>query len=193
MIATLIVAGLALGQAPKLVCPVMGDALSKNASYFVYKDIVFGTCCSSCVAPMKKNAEKYFAKPAGLIGYSQFDVISHEAIAPATAAASTDYNGVRYYFSSTEHKTAFDKDPKGMSRHPAYEVDAQCIVTGEEVKAGKAIGYRDAKMQIDGKDEMVRVYFCCGGCPDKFDADPAKFLAGIKPTKAGVQTLAPSK
>ena len=46
-----------------------------------------------------------------------------------------------------------------------------CPVMGTTIASkDDAIGYQDH----DGK----RYYFCCGGCPDQFKADPDKFANG---------------
>lgn len=44
------------------------------------------------------------------------------------------------------------------------------VMGGVIASADKAVGHQD----YEGK----RYYFCCGGCPDQFKADPAKFADG---------------
>ncbi len=46
--------------------------------------------------------------------------------------------------------------------------DLLCPVMNAPVKSeSDAVGFQDF--------EGTRYYFCCGGCPDKFKADPAKY------------------
>jgi len=52
--------------------------------------------------------------------------------------------------------------------------DIKCPVSGKAVKADKTVEYREGK-----------VYFCCGGCPEGFNADTAKYS-----TKANQQLIA---
>jgi hypothetical protein len=49
----------------------------------------------------------------------------------------------------------------------------KCPVSGQDVQEDKTVDYRDAK-----------VYMCCGGCPDAFKKDKAKFA-----TKANHQLV----
>ncbi|MGI8924332.1 MAG: hypothetical protein ACR2HJ_09905 [Fimbriimonadales bacterium] len=189
MISTLIMATLAMAQAPKTVCPVMGDAVPANAKRYVYKDVVFGVCCPGCIGSVKKDADKVFAQATGLVGYSLFDVVSKEAVAPQDAVASTDFKNVRYFFLKAENKAAFDKDPAEAIGKPNYEASGKCVVTGESFKHEEAAAYRDIDLMADDKVQSVRVYFCCPGCMPKFDADSKKYAANLKPTKSVLHAI----
>jgi YHS domain-containing protein len=44
---------------PLTVCPVMGDALDKDAYVFVYEGRQFKLCCDSCLADFQKDPGKF--------------------------------------------------------------------------------------------------------------------------------------
>jgi YHS domain-containing protein len=46
---------------PQTTCPVMGDPIDKNL-YVDYKGKRIYVCCTDCIAPLKKNPEKYIKK-----------------------------------------------------------------------------------------------------------------------------------
>lgn len=172
-------------QAPQLICPVMGDTVdAKSAQEFFYKDVVYSICCAGCKGTLMKDTDKVLAKEQkGLIGIAVFDPIEQAAIKPAKAAAFTDYKNVRYYFRAEGNKAKFLANPAKFTKAPAFASNTACAVTGETFAPNEAWGYSDAKMTINGKQEVVRAYFCCAGCKPKFDAEPSKYLSKIKPAK----------
>jgi hypothetical protein len=63
----------------------------------------------------------------------------------------------------------------------AYPLES-CPVSGD--KLGTMGKPRDYVYRVDGQpDRLVR--FCCGGCLEDFEKEPAKFLATIDAAKAG--------
>jgi YHS domain-containing protein len=50
---------------PQTTCPVSGDPIDKSL-YVDYKGKRIYVCCSSCIAPLKKNPEKYIKKLEGM-------------------------------------------------------------------------------------------------------------------------------
>ena len=54
--------------------------------------------------------------------------------------------------------------PRLMAEEKDKLNGAKCPVSGKAAKADHAVDYRDAK-----------VYLCCGGCPDAFAKDKAKY------------------
>ncbi len=55
-----------------------------------------------------------------------------------------------------------------------YPLDI-CVVTGKKLGSmGEPYAY-----EFEGK----KVYFCCGGCKEDFNADPKKYLAKIEAAK----------
>lgn len=72
---------------------------------------------------------------------------------------------------STPGKTTPTSETKAEGESVAYRNangDLLCPVMNAPVKSEEdAVGFQDY--------EGTRYYFCCGGCPDKFKADPAKY------------------
>lgn len=184
MLNSIIFAAIAMSQGPQLVCPVRGDEVSEGSPRYVYKDVVYSTCCAGCVGTFKSDPEKVIAsKHPGLIGYSLFDPTTGMAVDARKAKSFSDYKNVRYYFADEKNKQAFKNDPKKYAAAPAYSVVGMCIVTGEQVPADKLGAYRDTRAAVNGKEQTMRVYFCCAGCISKFEKEPSKFLSKAKFTK----------
>lgn len=58
--------------------------------------------------------------------------------------------------------------PKDVTIHKNAKGDVECPVMHTSVASPEAaVGFQDYK--------GTRYYFCCGGCPDKFKAEPAKY------------------
>jgi YHS domain-containing protein len=193
---TALVASVILGQgaplqAPRTICPVMGDNVNINAPHFAYKSSVFGICCAGCESRFKKDPEKYIGAKheGGLIGYSSFDVVSREFIKPKNAAAYSDYKDVRYFFATKANKATFDKAPKTYVAVPAFESVGACPVSGEELAPGKAMAYLDAKAAVNGEETLVRFYFCCAECSGKFAKAQEKYAGSVKVAKAELHEI----
>lgn len=60
--------------------------------------------------------------------------------------------------------------PSDVEIYKDAEGNVVCAVMGSKIDSpDKAVGYQD----YEGK----RYYFCCGGCPESFKKDPAKYAA----------------
>ncbi len=83
----------------------------------------------------------------------------------------TDYQGQRVYFCCAGCKPKFEKDPeKSMKKFEKdnillESVQTTCPVMGGEINKDQYTDYKGR-----------RIYFCCAGCPPKFDKDPEKYL-----------------
>lgn len=73
----------------------------------------------------------------------------------------------------SDHDHAHDEVPKTSAAVPADYPLKTCVVSGEELGSmGKPV-----KVEHDGEV----AYLCCDSCTEKFEADPAKYLAKLKP------------
>lgn len=163
------------GQKVVVHCPITGEEVGVASGTFDYKGVRYQMCCAGCPDPFKANPDKALQddKLKGLlVGVGLFDPVSGYSIrANKAEGGSSDYNGVRYYFSSADDKTAFDADPKKFTTVPAKEV-RYCPIMKHEVKSyDKSGGYAD----ING----VRYYICCSECLAKLKADPTAGVAGL--------------
>lgn len=178
----------ALLQSPQLACPVAGSPVDPTtAQSFFYKGVAYSICCAGCKGSLVQDPEKVLAKDHnGIIGLNLFDPLLQVAVKPVTAKSHTDYKGVRYFFTETLHKGKFDANPEKFLRVPAYEVVATCKETGKPAPIWQSLGYSDIQLNIDGKMQPVRAYYCCAVCKPSFLADPVKFLGETKPVKRAV-------
>ena len=170
-------------------CPVLGtkiDAVTKDTLSSDYKGVRYYYCCESCKPQFDKDPSKFLKdgkkdKAFGdkVVGVSLFDAISTKRLDADKAEVHSDFNGVRYFFATTDEKKTFDKDSKKLSVVPPKEV-LFCPISNEIVESyAKASDYSDLK--------GTRYYFCCAGCKPKFDASPDKYLEGLDARIKAVQ------
>lgn len=183
---TLLIACLALSQAaqaPATNCPVMGHPATDSEPKVLYKGNVFGFCCAGCVGTFSDNPESFLKRHAeadDAVGYSLYDVVARTIIPKETKTHNVLHAGVLYRFVTKENAAAFQKEPKKFVA-PAQEASSICPVSGETLKPGKAVAFRD----YNG----VRYYFCCSECPSAFDRNPSAFAAKAKPGPAKAHKL----
>jgi len=157
----------------------------KAAGFVDYKGNRLFFCCGGCKSPLEKDAAKFLTKNAkekkGVIGAFLFDPVTTERITADKAESHSDYNGIRYFFSTEKSKSAFDKQPKRYTALPKQEL-LFCPVSKEAVASvEKASDYSDYRGE--------RIYFCCAGCKEPFDKNPAKYAANIAAFKKAQSTL----
>jgi YHS domain-containing protein len=181
MITIIAMSAVLLGQAQTLKCPVMGGAVAQNTTFVEYQGAQFGFCCPGCEGNFAKSPDKFIEtqrKAGNTVGSFLFDPVTRKRIDPPKAAATKDYNGIRYYFTSVDSATAFGKSPSKFSLAPKKEA-LYCPV-GKEVVAS----YAKASDYVDF--EGVRWYMCCEGCGDPFEKSPRQYLtpAALEHVKA---------
>ncbi len=161
--------GPSVSHAP-LTCAIMGGNADKTAPGVDYKGVHYAFCCPMCPGAFAKNPEKAInadRNKGQTIGEALFDPVSQTRIQEKDAKASSDVNGVRYLFASTDEKAKFDASPAQYTAVPAKEA-LYCPVEKEAIKGYASAGsYRD----YNG----VRYFFCCNGCPQQFDKKPADY------------------
>src|SRR3989440_920379 len=161
--------GLAVPHTP-ITCSIMGGNADASGPGVDYKGVHYIFCCAMCPGAFAKNPEKAInadKNKGQTIGESLFDPISRARISEKDAKAISDYNGVRYLFASGDEKKTFDATPLQYTATPAKEA-LYCPIEKEAINGYASAGsYRD----VNG----VRYFFCCNGCPQKFDANPAQY------------------
>jgi YHS domain-containing protein len=75
---------------PQTTCPVSGDPIDKKL-YVDYKGKRIYVCCASCIAPLKKNPEKYIKKLESM----------GQGVESIAAASSQDGNSIKTDTSKT--------------------------------------------------------------------------------------------
>ena len=178
MITTLL-ATFVLGLAPQqqklhITCAVTGEDMEKAGATVLYRGSAYDMCCAGCANPFVKNPQKFLKEDrvkGRTVGVHLFDPVSGYAVkAERAKAGPVVHNGVAYYFTSAENKSAFEGNPKKFTAAPAKEA-LYCPVMKEPVaKITDSGGYAD----VNG----VRYYICCPGCLGTFKADTKKYTGG---------------
>ncbi len=162
--------------ATPLSCPINLEPVTKGTPVTDYNGVRFTYCCGGCDAEFIKAPQAALekaAKAGKTVGVFLFDPVSQKPIDSEKAAGgSSDYKGVRFFFSSTEDKTTFDKSPAKFGVLPKKEALFCPINKAPVASYDKASGYGDY--------EGTRYYFCCAGCDTPFAKDPAKFAPDAK-------------
>jgi len=162
--------GPSLSHTP-IACSIMGGNADMSGVGVDYKGVHYSFCCTMCPGAFAKDPEKAInadRNKGQTIGESLFDPVSRSRISDKDAKASSDYKGVRYLFSTEDEKKTFDASPAQYSAVPAKEA-LFCPVEKEAITGYASAGsYRD----YNG----FRYFFCCAGCPQKFDANPDSFV-----------------
>lgn len=158
----------------KATCPVSGGPAKESSSVDYHgKKVYF--CCNNCPKKFKAEGEKFAAKAnyqlaqTGQVIQVSCPLSGHECDPAQTA----DVDGVSVAFCCEKCKAKADgaEDKIAMlfgDLSKAYTLQTTCPVSGKPIKTDKLVEY-------EGK----KVYFCCGGCPDAFKADPAKYTAKL--------------
>ena len=165
------------------------EAATKAGKYVDYEYTRYYFCCGNCPNAFNKDPEK-FAKNTGV---SLQKIALPEEIACAVMADHKvkvaeatekklfrDANGRRYYFCCAGCPPQFEKDPEKFAKSASISLgqlplpkQLTCAVnTSAKVDPAAAI---EKKQYADYKGQ--RYFFCCGGCPEAFKKDPAKFAA----------------
>lgn len=166
---------LALQVSNALSCPAMGTPVGSHpAEIFDYEGIRFETCCSGCESDFKAHPAESLKKQAEagkVIGTFLFDPVSGKRTHIEKAVATSDYQGVRYPFTSIEHKDVFDAKPDAYTKLPKQEA-LVCAVLNQDVKTpAQASGYVDYKGN--------RFYLCCTDCLEEMSAAPEKYAKNV--------------
>lgn len=176
----LMVTSVAVGQAPPLTCPIMGNAVPESAPTVEYRGLEVAFCCAGCDESFLKDPEKHLAAmPEGKVAaVSLFDVVTTQRIDSAKAEHWETYNGIAYPFQSGESHEQFKTMPEVYASAPKRESLVCPVMKSEIASHSKAVAYAEY--------EEVRYYFCCNGCPETFAADPGKYVknAVVRPVSA---------
>ena len=172
-----------------LVCPVQGEDIDTKGVSYEYSGAKFWMCCGGCPQMFAKTPEKFVEKMTSdhkVAGLSIFDPVSHIKVDEKKAIKETsDFNGVRYMFSTTEDKKAFDLEPAKYAKAPDKE-SLTCPGSKEKIaSASAAYGYADYK--------GVRYYFCCPDCFKEFKTEADKMVANVTDSVKPLAVMATPK
>lgn len=158
-----------------LSCPVLGNPVSPQKDLSIeYRGLSISFCCPGCDAKFLANPEKYLEEASHdgkTVAISLFDPVNHKRLALADAAATLDFQGIRYPFATAADATEFRSLPGSYAYAPSRE-SVTCPVMKKTVEShSSAAGFADFR--------GVRYYFCCPGCDEDFAKDPEKFAASV--------------
>jgi Cu+-exporting ATPase len=179
-----------------LKCPVSGKEFKKSEASpkYEYEGKTYYFCCQGCEEKFEKNPEKYIktdehaehahdADHAHAVEHAHAEHADHNhhahaeedgmAVDPVCgmkikkedAKFTHIHNDKTDYFCMEECKDKFVKAPGNYIR--ADEDVMTCPVSGESFKKSEFTESTD----YEGKT----YYFCCAGCKDKFEKNPAKY------------------
>lgn len=170
---------------PLAACPMTGEKLGPKATEFVVAGRLVRTCCGGCKADVVKDPKPVLRKiDAAVVAAQKADYPLETC--PVTGAKLDDKAvdhvwGTRLVrLANSDAVAAFEKDPKAaMGKVDAAYVKAQtasyplktCVVSGGELG-----GMGEPHDQLYG---TTLVRFCCAGCTDAFESDPAPHLKKI--------------
>ena len=165
---------------PLYSCPVRGQAISSIAQDAPHVDILgvrYFLCCKECEATFATTPDLYLKnKTVHLKGLNLFDPVTTKRIEEKDKKTWRHYAGIRYLFADEKSAKLFDKSPKKYTQQPKTHL-LFCPVSNEKVKT-----FEEASDYSDYKGE--RIYFCCAGCKEPFDKEPAKYASVIASFKA---------
>lgn len=160
------------------VCAVKGipiPVVGKTTQYSAYRGARYYFCSAKYKSVFLENPAKYAseaAKSSGVKAAFLFDPVSTRRLNADKAFTHSDYQGIRFFFSSAADKETFDKSPQKYGVLPKKDA-LFCPVANLPVgNYGNASDYSDTG--------GVRYFFCCAGCKEKFDSNPAKHLEGYE-------------
>jgi P-type Cu+ transporter len=122
---------------------------------------------------------------------TELDPVCGMTVNPSSAKAHAEHAGKIYYFCSRHCVTKFRQDPAKYISQPATSAGSSLVTIGASKFAGAAPAaapiakQKDPVCGMDVDPTTARhrfeysgkiYYFCCGGCLEKFRADPERFL-----------------
>jgi P-type Cu+ transporter len=126
------------------------------------------------------------------------DPVCGMTVDPAAAPGKVEHSGKTYYFCSTHCAGRFEKDPEQYLHKATSSAGSGLVTLGmpnATTAPSSATKEKDpvCGMDVDPKKTKHRLehagktyYFCCGGCLEKFRANPDRYLS-TKPSAGFVQ------
>lgn len=161
-----------------MVCTVQGEHDADLELYRDYAGARFYFCCNECVVKYDKEPAKWVKTSRERKGVTTaeflFDPVSGAKVRKERARGTSDFQGIRFFFTSAANKQAFDKEPARFGKLPEKE-SLTCPVMNEPVRS-----YAQADSFVDF--EGVRYWMCCASCFDPMRRDPQRFASKVTPT-----------
>jgi len=158
------------------ICPVGGKPAQEEVS-IDYKGKKIYFCCPGCEGEVKEHPEKFTTKLNNQLA------VTHQIVqvacplsgGPVKEGTEVEVGGVKVGFCcpNCQKKVAKATDDEKVELvfakiDKGFTMQDKCPVSGKPINA-------EMKTEYKGKT----VFFCCGGCPKAFEADPEKFAAKL--------------
>lgn len=178
-VATIAVASLAFAaEAAKNFgnCPVSGGPAKEDVT-MDYKGKKVHFCCDGCPGAVEKNPEKFTAKihQQLLVTGQMVQVGCPFSGGKVNDKTMVELGGAKFAFCCANCQKKFNDaaddakvDMIFAKIDKGFTLQDKCPVSGKPINIAQKTDY-------NGKT----VYFCCGGCPAAFKADPEKFAANL--------------
>jgi YHS domain-containing protein len=135
-------------------------------------------CCEACTEEFKEDPQKYIARLDAQLLEQALRCLPQQTCPVMGGKINedihTEHEGRRVYFCCEACTGKFKEDPEKYLQKLDARLRERLLlrVPQEEcpVMGGKV--NRNLQLQHEGR----RVYFCCGGCPQKFQANPERYL-----------------
>src|SRR5262249_29755661 len=131
-------------------------------------------------------AKEFMSKHVHTTVVSEIDPVCGMSVNPSSAAGQVEHKGKTYYFCSKHCVARFEQDPAkflGKSSSPLVKLSARKPLKPSENSTAAKEKDPVCGMDVDPAKTRHRLehdgktyYFCCGGCLEKFRADPARYL-----------------
>lgn len=152
------------------LCPVMEEPVDFTVRVVTDDGPVY-FCCAPCTRRYERDTEKYAekvaAQRAALARMPRMQALCPVGDEPINKDVSAEFEGTKVYFCCAACKGKFEAEPAkyGAKLEASYVYQTKCPVSGRPIAV-------DAYTDLPTKQ---RIYFCCGGCPSRFTANPEQY------------------
>lgn len=151
-------------------CPVSGKPAKESVSVdYKGKKVYF--CCEGCPKAFTATPEKFTAKANHQLAVSgqMCQVACPFSGGPVNPKTVVELDGAKFGFCCNNCKGKYEKSDDKVALvfadvKKGFTTQTTCPVSGKPINPKQSV-------KFEGK----KVYFCCGGCPEAFEKDPAKF------------------
>lgn len=159
------------------ICPIGGKPAKESVS-IDYKGKKIYFCCAGCEEPIKEHPEKYTAKLNNQLAVTGqiTQVACPFSGGPVKDGTAVEVGGVKVGFccEKCQKKVTAATDDEAKVDMVFAKIDKGFTMQEKCPISGKPIN-PEMKTEYKGKT----VYFCCGGCPKAFEADPEKYAVKL--------------
>jgi YHS domain-containing protein len=169
--------------APQAACPVSGEPLGTKANFVSYQGHRIYTCCEKCPAKISAFPDLWLFRMAAE-GYAPENVqttcpVSGEAL--ENKDHFVNVGSMKIYACCEKCVKKIKADPaKAMDTLQGRKPQASCPVSGKPISGTDSFEFQG-----------VTIKTCCPNCPEKFKAEPEKYLKAMAERNEFVEQTQP--